>query len=133
MGALEIPPSPDRVTRDWLTEALRSTGFLDPAGKVRSFGFTVLGEGKGFTGCVCRMDLEYVGQAASLPASIIAKFPPADVDVHAALHGYRIYEREHGFYHSGARTPGFRVPICYYGDVDLESGASILLLEDLDP
>ena len=49
------------------------------------------------------------------------------------LHGYRLYERELGFYREMASRVSFRVPAFYYGDLDLDTGRFILLLEDLAP
>lgn len=112
-----------------MTDALRSTGVLD-SGEVSSFGYTILGEGKGFTGQVARVDLEYTGYDSPPPASLIAKFPPADPEARRALHVYNIYEREAGFYNSVSNEVCLEVPKLYYSDVNAEQEESVLLLED---
>ena len=41
------------------------------------------------------------------------------------------YEREIGFYRELAADCPVRTPRCYFGEVVMDSGASLLLLEDL--
>lgn len=130
--SLPIPPTPDDLSAEWLTSALRAGGQLPADVDVTEFETTVLGEGKGFTGQVVRLDVHY-DAAADAPASVIAKFPPATDEARAALHEYRLYERELGFYSDLAEQVSVRVPLFYYGDVNPETGESILLLEDLAP
>lgn len=130
--SLPIPATPDDLSPEWLTAALRAGGKLPSDVVVTGFETTVLGEGKGFTGQVVRLDVQYDG-AADAPASLIAKFPPADEEARAGLHYYRVYECEFGFYADLAEQVSLRVPQYYYGNMNLETGESILLLEDLAP
>jgi hypothetical protein len=46
-------------------------------------------------------------------------------------HSMGFYEREIGFYRELAVDCLVRTPTCYFGEVEMESGASVLLLEDL--
>ena len=41
------------------------------------------------------------------------------------------YEREIGFYREFAADCPVRTPRCYFGEVEMDSGVSLLLLEDL--
>lgn len=132
MATLPIPRGPDEITPEWLTSALRSGGSLSDSVTVTDFDSIVLGTGKGFTGRVLRLGVRYDGDTRA-PESVIAKFPPASDEAREVLHGYRLYEREIGFYRELAERVSFRVPACYYGDLDLDSGHFVLLLEDLAP
>lgn len=132
MTDLPIPNGPEELSPDWLTAALRRGGSLTDAVSVLEFEPTVLGTGKGFTGRVLRLDVKYDGETRA-PRAIIAKFPPAVDQAREVLHSYRLYEREMGFYREMADRVNFRVPAYYYGNLDLESGRFILLLEDLAP
>lgn len=132
MADLSIPASPGALTPEWLTRALRSTGTITDA-MVISCHIEIFGEGKGFTGQVARIRLDYDIEEPSAPASIIAKFPPLDPDMRAALHHYRIYEKEFRFYRDMAQDIALRTPCLYYSALHPETGESVLLLEDLAP
>jgi len=132
MVSIPIPAGPEQLDAEWLTSALQSRDVLVAPVAVSGFDSTVLGEGKGFTGRVLRLDVRYDDETDS-PASIIAKFPPASPEAREALHYYRLYEKEIAFYRDLASSVFFRVPDSYYGDVNLETGEFVLLLEDLAP
>jgi Ecdysteroid kinase-like family len=132
MADMSIPAGPKTLTPAWLTWALRSTGTITDA-VVTSCTIEILGEGKGFTGQVARIGLDYDIEAASTPVSLIAKFPPLDPEVRAALNHYRIYEKEFRFYRDVAQDIALRTPRLYYSALNPASGESVLLLEDLAP
>lgn len=132
MTALPIPHAPEDLSPEWLTTALRRGGSLPDPVSVVDFESTVLGTGKGFTGRVVRLEVEYDDETTA-PRAVIAKFPPAADQAREILHGYQLYERELGFYREMASRVSFRVPAFYYGDLNVESGRFILLLEDLAP
>jgi thiamine kinase-like enzyme len=62
-----------------------------------------------------------------------AKFSLSDPDFRAWAHGAGMYECEVRFYEQIAPEIELRTPRCYYSAINLETGASILLLEDLAP
>jgi hypothetical protein len=132
MADMSIPAGPGALTPAWLTWALRSTGTITDA-MVTSCHIEILGAGKGFTGQVARIGLDYDIDAASAPASLIAKFPPLDPEVRAALHHYRLYEKEFRFYRDVAHDIALRTPRLYYSALNPASGETVLLLEDLAP
>lgn len=132
MADMSIPAGPETLTPAWLTWALRSTGTITDA-MVTSCNIEILGKGKGFTGQVARIGLDYDINAASAPASLIAKFPPLDPNMRAALNHYRLYEREFRFYRDVAQDITLRTPRLYYSALNPASGESVLLLEDLAP
>jgi aminoglycoside/choline kinase family phosphotransferase len=129
-----IPSSPEALTREWLTRALRSTGTITDA-RVTSCRIELFGEGKGFSGQIARIGLSYDSAEASAPASMIAKFqfPPPDPDIREAVFHSRLYEREFRFYRDVAQAIALRTPRLYYSALQPETGECVLLLEDLAP
>jgi hypothetical protein len=134
MADPSIPASPGALTPEWLTEALRSTGTITDA-RVIACHIERFGEGKGFSGQIARIGLNYDIAEAGAPASLIAKFqfPPLDPDIRAAVFHSRLYEREFRFYRDVAQEIALRTPRMYYGAVQPETTAGVLLLEDLAP
>ena len=130
MAHLKIPAALDTITTEWLTKALHSTGMITNA-TVKSFDINMLGEGQGFTGQIGRFQLDYDIEEEDAPRSLVAKFPAINPKVRATLNRFRIYEREIRFYQEIAEEIELRTPHFYYSDLDIETGESILLLEDL--
>jgi hypothetical protein len=62
---------------------------------------------------------------------LFAKFSSDSPSVRASMHAVGIYEREVRFYQHVAAHIALRTPRCYFAAVDVESGCSLLLLEDL--
>ncbi len=120
---MAVPEDYRLVTAQWLTHALRAGGIGDEA-VVTSFRAERLGEEQGFTGALARLDLTYAHPVEGAPSSLVAKLSPplSDLDVG---------RREVAFYEEIASGRQLPVPICYYGEVDPDSGAGVLLLEDL--
>jgi hypothetical protein len=129
-----IPASADELTPEWLTGALRSSGTVTDA-RVTSCHIELIGGGKGFSGQIARLGLGYDIVEAGAPASMIAKFqfPPVDPDIRAAVFQSRMYEREFRFYRDVAQDVALRTPRLFYGALEPETGAAVLLLEDLAP
>ena len=61
----------------------------------------------------------------------MAKFSSADPQARTIVHSMGFYEREIGFYREFAADCPVRTPRCFFGAVEMDTGASILLLEDL--
>ena len=111
--SLPIPSGPGEITAGWLSRALGHT--------VSDVSLTRIGEDEGFTGGgLYRLEMAGGG-------SLIAKLSPADPQMRATFASANA--REVGFYTRIA--PGLPVPDCLYGACDAETGASILLLQDL--
>ncbi|MCR9276978.1 MAG: histidine phosphatase family protein [Pseudomonadaceae bacterium] len=128
--SLAIPLSSDELTKSWLQQALASV--LDGA-VVAAFKTTVIGVGEGFMGQLARVELEYEGDTASAPTSIIAKFAAARADTREMARDQNLYRREIGFYRDIGQDAGIRVPRCYYSDFNEETQQFALLLEDMAP
>lgn len=111
------------ISKEWLSEALRSGGF-GAGSAVSSFQAEYIGRENGWIGEVARLDIAYVVANGGAPRSMVVKFSPPDPD--GVFGGH-----EAGFYLEIASAHNFAVPDCYYVEVDPRSGASVLLLEDL--
>ena len=61
----------------------------------------------------------------------MAKFSSADPQARTIVHSMGFYEREVGFYSQFAADCPIRTPRCFFGAVEMDTGASILVLEDL--
>ncbi len=127
---METPAHPNDLTGDWLTDTLRATGVLAQA-RVTSLTIQDLGTEKGMTGQLARVRLAYDAAETDAPRSLIAKCSAADPQARAMIHSMGFYEREVRFYEQFAARSPLRTPRCYFSAIDLGSGASLLLLEDL--
>jgi hypothetical protein len=85
----------------------------------------------GMTGHLLRLRLSYDRQEPGAPSSLVAKFSASAPEERAIVHSFGFYEREVRFYQQLAFTIPLRTPRCYFAEVDLSSGASLVLLEDL--
>ena len=127
---MKIPTGPETLTADWLIVALRE-GHVINKEKVVSFQAGPLAENQGFYGQISRLTLAYDVAETDAPRSLIAKFSSATPEMRQRA--ISSYEREVGFYRHLAHQTTLPTPTCYYGDIDLDTGWHILLLEDLAP
>ncbi|OQW30998.1 MAG: hypothetical protein A4E19_20755 [Nitrospira sp. SG-bin1] len=127
-----IPASPDAISPDWLTLALRRAGVLHHANVVAVNVRPVAG-GSGFVGQTARLQIRYDRQEASAPATVFAKLSSADPAIRQQLRKVGLYETEAGFYRDVAPLPTFPLPVPrpYLSLYDEETSECVLLLEDL--
>jgi len=120
---MTVPEGIRSITTEWLTDAL---GIGGPGRDVRVSSFRVsrVGEEQGWIGEVARLELTYSQPVAGAPSSVIVKFSPPDPNLVFSLH-------EVQFYCEIAAGQDFAVPACHYGETDPQTGAAVLLLEDL--
>jgi hypothetical protein len=126
---MSIPAEADEITPQWLTAALHQAGVLDQA-RVSSIQSVPIGQ-LGFAGQIRRLDIRYDKPEPDTPRSLVAKFSATHPEARAAVHSMGFYEREIGFYRELAADCPVRTPRYYFGGVEMDSGASLLLLEDL--
>ena len=122
---IEIPATAEEITTDWLTRVLSSTETIHQA-RVTALQIESM-DGAGYSGQTARLKPDYSPAEEGAPASLIAKFPGNAPGERSA---YRA-DVEVRFYQEFAGRGGLPTPRCYYADVDLETGNSILLLEEL--
>jgi hypothetical protein len=129
-----MPPSiplvrPDEVCVEWL-DAVLCAACLTPAGALRSLAGTAIGTGK--LGEIVRYALRW-RPGVEGPASVIGKFASPDPVSRRAGLMTRTYLRETSFYRRLAGTVKLKVPDCYGLELDPQSGAFVIVLEDLAP
>lgn len=128
-----IPTSPEMLTPDWLTAALRSSGVLD-SGYVTACEATAIGDDQGMSGALVRVELTYDAHQTHAPATLIAKFPSPDPEQREVMFAHTLhYEREVRFYERLASNSHIHTPRCYFSAMDVDARAFVLLLEDLAP
>jgi aminoglycoside/choline kinase family phosphotransferase len=125
--AAPLPSTPDDLSAEWLTGALRDAG-VAPSCVVRSRETEPLGDGRGFTGQVARVRLQYEPGSSSAPSSLVAKLSPSEAQAGGAFESFAIEIR---FYQVLAARSSIRVPRMYAGRADRAQGRTVLLLEDL--
>jgi hypothetical protein len=126
---MSVPADSDGITLDWLAAALREAGAICDA-RVTSIQSGPVGH-MGLTGQLRRLRISYDKAEPGAPSSLLAKFSAQNPENRAAVHSMGFYEREIGFYREFAADCPVRTPRCYFGEVEMDSGASLLLLEDL--
>lgn len=126
----EVPQDVSGLTPEWLTTTLYSSGLLKD-GSVTSVETQPLGPGAGYMGKLLRLRLAYSDLHRDSPDSIIAKMSHENPEIRRNLHALGVYETEVNFYRKFSQEINLPIPICYYGDIDHQTGSSILLLEDL--
>jgi hypothetical protein len=125
-----IADSPDALTPDWLTGALRHGGTLGEATRVVGVSAEPVG-----TGQMCdsvRLSLTYDGPTDA-PATLVAKLPAADPTSRATAVALRNYEKEVLFYQELAPSLAVRTPHAHYAALDDSLSSFVLLFEDLAP
>lgn len=132
MTRIKIARSPEELTAEWLTAALRESGVIHEA-SVTSTVSEPVGAGVGFIGQLARVKLTYDRAEAGAPASLIAKLPTLDPGGRGIGNLFRFYEREIRFYEEVAGKGELRVPKRLYSAMDVPGDEFILLIEDLAP
>jgi hypothetical protein len=114
------------------TRTLRNKGAVTRA-QVTGVRTELLGKEKGLTGQLARIHLDYDVVEEGAPRTLVAKSSAPDARTRTLMHTMGFYRREVGFYEDLADHSPLRTPRCYFSAVDGEEGASLLLLEDLEP
>jgi hypothetical protein len=129
MPTSSFPTRADQIDSPWLTRVLREHGGLG-AGKVSGFAIEPIAE-PGQTADMCRIVLEYEGEANGAPKSLVAKFPASFGPARELARQYESYLVEVSFYQKLARGRDLPVPKAYAAEIDPASGDFVLLFEDL--
>jgi hypothetical protein len=126
--SMKIPTDIQDLTASWLTEALAR-----PVTEVSIIADDAEGieAVKGVVGQVVRLSLTYDTDETDVPSSLIAKLSSNNPSKRAGFHSLHMYEREVRFYEKLAPQISLRTPVCYHSAIDLKTGHSVLLLEDL--
>lgn len=117
-----VPAHLDDVTGAWLHDLL--------GWEIDSIEVEPLGAGVGFIGRLARLSLHGSGV---VPSSVIVKLPTDDPGGRTLGQMMRLWEREHHFYAQIAPLLDLRTPIAHVNLFHADTGASVLVLEDLHP
>ncbi len=120
----------EAVDAAWLTDVLREAGAIRAARVVATEAEAV---GVGMLGESIRFALAYDRDEEGAPASVVGKFASSDPVSRRTGLDYGLYQREIAFYREIADTVAIRTPHCFFADIDLDTGAFALVLEDLSP
>ncbi len=112
-----IPQSPEELTAEWVTSALRARGVVKK-GKITELHSEILGEGEGFLGLIVRLYLRFDPPEPDAPQRMIAKLPIGLAQNRALGEVLGAYEREIRFYEELARDVELSTPHCYYTAMD---------------
>jgi hypothetical protein len=132
MGGTGIPRSPEELTPQWLTGALRETGVIREAA-VTGIDVAAIGAGSGFLGQLAKVSLRYDRPETGAPGALIGKFPTLDPGGREIGNLFRFYEREIRFYEDVAHLIDLRTPRRYFSAMDVAGDEYLLLIEDMDP
>lgn len=127
---MPVPQMTGEITPEWLTRALKEGGVLG-AGTVKTVSFEEIGHDLGFASVISRGSIEYEGDAAGAPATLVAKLPSAHESTRAMVNRLGLFEREVRVYMEIGDDLGIAIPESYFGYADSVSDEYILLLEDL--
>ncbi|CAM4232706.1 Phosphotransferase enzyme family protein [Mycobacterium basiliense] len=126
VGGRSTPRSPDDVTPDWLSTALRSQGT-----HVEVSGVDVAPIGTGQTGATYRVTARYGTDPGTLPHTFVIKLPAQDDTVRdRVIIGYR---SECAFYTSVVDRVRVPAPRCFYCEITDDAMQFALLLADQAP
>ena len=132
MVTVSIPRSPEEITPQWLTGALRENNIIREANVV-STSAEGIGAGAGFLGQLAKIAITYDRAEAGAPRSLIAKLPTLDPGGREIGNLFRFYEREIRFYEDLADGLEINAPKRYYSAMDVPGDEYLLLIEDLAP
>ncbi len=106
----DTPGTPEELTADWVTAAMRAAGALEAGQRVVSTTPGPLtGDGRPMTGELARIALSYEPAGAG-PETVIAKFASRDRSMKGMIEQFDGYAREIRFYRDLAHRMPVRVP-----------------------
>ena len=120
---MQFPQTPEALSPGWLSSVLQTD--------VAAIDWAQIGATQGFSGgTLVRMALHYREQQSDAPPSLVAKFAPSDPVRRAAFAAANA--REVAIYTRSTDCPPPPAPRCYFASADAKTGASLLVLEDLN-
>ena len=118
------------LTPEWLSAVLRAKGLLGD-GQVSSLDTTPIGNG--MLGLNLRIELQYEGEAARAPASLVAKMASTKPESRASGAALKLYLREVSFYQQLAPRIDTGVAHTLFADISADGQEFCILFEDLAP
>ena len=124
-----LPPMPQGLTAQWLSTALGAHGALPQGAAVSTVRRSEVGEGVGMMSELCRLHLDYSGDAPGAPASLIAKYPSQNPTNRAVAMSYNLYEREVRYFKEIDPLTTARAPPAYA--LELDGDNFLILMQDM--
>lgn len=122
MSETIFPTDSETLSANWLAGALGVS--------VQGRSIKRIGEAEGFTGgALFLVTPHYSNPIADAPKTLVAKLSPVEPEMRRTFAAAN--RREVEFYLNFSAGHDLQVPDCFYGAFEPESGASILLMEDL--
>jgi aminoglycoside phosphotransferase (APT) family kinase protein len=125
--ATPIVDTPEDLTADWFTSALREGGTITEDVSVTAATSELIGTGQ--VGMVVRAELVYAGGEG--PPSLVVKLPPREQGARGIGVAMGLYESETRFYKEIAPLAEINVPHLHWGAVDAATGRITLVIDDL--
>lgn len=132
MPEIAVPRIRDDMTPEWMTEVLRSGGYLGDE-RVATVAIEDIGIGRGYVGQTLRIRSTFDGAAPEAPETMVAKIPTFvefERESDKALIDL-LYSTEIQWYRDLRADCPVRVPESYWGGMAPEDGRYCLLLEDM--
>jgi hypothetical protein len=124
-----VIPTPENIRAEFFGEVLRASGHAG----VRVARFSAEPVGTGQIGRCVRFTLQYAGDAAGAPRTLVGKFPSLDPLSRQTGVQLRNYAREVYFYRELAARVPIAKPRCYYAEIVGDGPEFALILEDMAP
>ena len=124
------PDSIATLSPEWLTQVLRKNGCISDS-KVTAFAVQRIGTEIGFLDNLARLLLTYDQTESDAPDSLVIKVSASEATYRQIGDLYNAYEREFRFYETVAPHSSIRLPRCFGREVDPDTNAHLLILEDL--
>ena len=126
---LGFPASPEALTPEWWTAALRSRGALGSATAVVAAEAEPIGVGVGILSLLWRVALRYEGGAG--PATVVLKLPHTVEGARRTADAFSFYGREVHFYREAAHRTPLGTAEVYAAEYDPATKDFVLVLDDL--
>lgn len=127
----EMITRPGEITTQWMNEVLTNSGHLGGGAVVSNLTYKIIGTGK--MGDNARYQLEYEGEQAEAPSSVIIKFPAEDETARAMAGAQGAYYNEVMFYRHLANRTTMRTPAIYANEVSDDRLLFVTAMEDMAP
>ncbi|MDG1231089.1 MAG: phosphotransferase [Pseudomonadales bacterium] len=130
MNELSLPPIPEGITPEWLTQRLRANGTLADNTSIVSLKREPVGEGVAMMSSLSRLIPTYdKGATGIAPVSFIAKYPAKNPTNREIATAYNFYEREVRYFAELAPLTTARCPATFVAQIDGDD--FIILMEDM--
>ena len=126
---LPLPEGQDCITAEWMTQALKAGGEIDPMA-VTALAFEGVGSGVGLMGSILRCHLTHANASDGRPDSVIVKMASSRPKNLSLAKKLGLYKREYDFYRLLSAHAPIRSPKLFFADFDDETHRFVLILED---